>query len=315
MSGRVVLPSALLKLGAVCLEGVGLVVFLFPVVVVADCCEGWEERHPEWIWCDDFESTGALSDRYFEHQDDEGDFVVLDRVGRSGSRGLRARFQAGEVSAGSLKKSFGQTLNSYIGRHAARSSESFREVYWRFYFRRSADWKGGGGAKLSRATVFVAGEGWAQGMIAHLWSGGDENAFLLVDPASGIGTDGVLRSTRYNDFGNLRWLGYRQGKFPLFADEHAGKWFCIEAHVRLNRPGEKDGVFEYWINDQLQVRREELNWHGDWNRVPERPMINAIFLESYWNAGSPQLQERYFDDFVISTGRIGCECADEADAP
>jgi hypothetical protein len=34
--------------------------------------------------------------------------------------------------------------------------------------------------------------------------------------------------------------------------------------------------------------------------------INAVYLENYWNEGSPQPQDRYFDNFVIATERIGC---------
>jgi hypothetical protein len=37
-------------------------------------------------------------------------------------------------------------------------------------------------------------------------------------------------------------------------------------------------------------------------------MINAVLFENYWNAGSPVTQERYFDNIVISTSRIGCGC-------
>jgi len=36
--------------------------------------------------------------------------------------------------------------------------------------------------------------------------------------------------------------------------------------------------------------------------------INAIFIENYWNSGSPKEQQRYFDNFVVSTKRIGCLC-------
>jgi hypothetical protein len=42
----------------------------------------------------------------------------------------------------------------------------------------------------------------------------------------------------------------------LFDTTHVGKWYCIEAHTRLNDPGRSDG--------------------------------------------------RYFDNFVVSTQRIGC---------
>ena len=268
------------------------------------CCE-WQTKHPEWVWCDDFESDQALVERYFEYSDDDGDFAVADGVGVDGSRGLRAVFQKGEVSAGSLKKSFGRTKHPYIGRHAERPGESFPEIFWSFSFRRQADWIGGGGAKLTRATVMASANSWSQGMIAHLWSSGPNNHYLLIDPASGISPQGILKSRRYNDFPNLRWLGNQPGKFPLFAKKYADRWFTIEAHVKLNTPGKSDGVFEYWIDGQLQVRKDQLNWHGDWNRNPDHPMINAIFLENYWNAGSPKVQERYFDNLIISTRRIG----------
>ena len=34
--------------------------------------------------------------------------------------------------------------------------------------------------------------------------------------------------------------------------------------------------------------------------------LNAVFFENYWNDGSSQDQERYLDNFVISTEPIGC---------
>ena len=34
--------------------------------------------------------------------------------------------------------------------------------------------------------------------------------------------------------------------------------------------------------------------------------INTLFLENYWNDGSPQDQYRYFDNLVVSTQPIGC---------
>jgi hypothetical protein len=45
-----------------------------------------------------------------------------------------------------------------------------------------------------------------------------------------------------------------------------------------------------------------MNWLGSFAAFA----WNAVFLENYVNAGAPQAQERYFDDFVVSTQRIGC---------
>jgi hypothetical protein len=263
------------------------------------------ETAPEGtIFCDDFESEASLKDRYFEYDDNGGDFVRMEKVGRDGSAGMRAIWQQGETSAGSLKKSFGRTPEEYIGNHAALPEKDFKEIYWRIDVKRQAGWKGGGADKLTRAIVF-AGPNWSEGMMAHIWS--SEN-YLVLDPASGIDENGTIKSTKYNDFANLRWLGNKKGTTDLFSDANAGKWYCVVAHVKLNTRGLSDGVFEFWIDDKLQAGSYNLNWHGNWNADPKNYMINAVLFENYWNKGSPQLQERYFDNILISSKPIKCDC-------
>ena len=266
-------------------------------------CQDWQTRHPEWIFCDDFEDDTPLQrqGRYFEYDSDGGDFIVADGVGLNGSRGMRVRFQTGEVSAGALHLAFGRVPGASFDR-GLRSGEDFRDVYYRVYMRNEAGWTGSP-AKLSRAMVF-AGANWSQAMIAHLWSSGN---FLLVDPASGADANGNVATTKYNDFDNLHWLGNQRGVTPIFAPQNADRWFCIEAHVRLNDPGQANGVQEFWIDGKLEARRTGLNFVGTYTDY----RINAIFLENYWNAGSPKVQERYFDSFVVSTKPIGCLCPAE----
>lgn len=257
------------------------------------------------IFCDDFENGEPLTNRYFEINTNGGDFIPLDNVGRDGSRGMRVRWQAGEVGAGGLSKSFGRTPSNYIGKHAAYPDSTFTEIYWRMDVRMQEGWQGGGPAKLSRA-LCLANANWATGAMAHVWSGGTEDHFLGIDPASGIDVNGNLVSTKYNDFANLRWLGFKVGNIPLFDDAKSGQWFCVESHVKLNSIDLSDGIFEFWINDTFQAGSYNLNWHGDWNANPNNYGINAIFFENYWNAGSPVDQERYFDNLVIATAPIGC---------
>ena len=259
------------------------------------------------IFCDDFESTAPLADRYFEYGDANGGFVPMDGVGRDGSRGMRVKWQVGQVGAGGFKKSLGRTPDSYIGNHAVNPTSDYDEIYWRIDLSTQLGWQGGGADKLSRATT-LANSNWAQGMIAHIWSAGTDNEFLVIDPASGIDAEGNLVSTSYNDFANFRWLGAKVGNIDLFSTENSGKWYCIEAHAKINTIGANDGIFEFWINDTLQAGSYNLNWHGDWNADSLNYFINAIFIENYWNSGSPVAQERYLDNFVISTDRIGCNC-------
>jgi hypothetical protein len=253
-----------------------------------------------WIWCDDFEQNRLSS--YFEYDNSGGGFSRQAGVGVSSSMGMRAQFSQGQVGAGSLHLAMGRTPQSYFAAVDAGTTD-YRELYWRVFLRHEPGWQGGGGDKLSRAFIFASPNTWAQAMIAHVWSGspGKEN-FLSIDPASGTDTSGNVVTTAYNDFPNLRWLGLRYSTTPIFDAAHVGEWYCIEARVRLNDAGQSNGVFQVWIDGQLEIENTGMNWVGSYSDYG----INAVYLENYWNDGSPVSQERYMDNFVVSTQPVGC---------
>ncbi|HQH26168.1 MAG TPA: hypothetical protein PLP17_02130 [Oligoflexia bacterium] len=253
------------------------------------------------IFSDDFESDQPLGERYFEYDDASGSFARAPRVGINGSYAMQARWQPGQVEAGSLKLAFGRTPAGLGAVPPRFTEQDFRDVYWRLYLRNEPGWNGIPD-KLSRATSFASNDSWAQAMIAHVWSSNTEPV-LVLDPASGIGGDNNLVTTQYNDFDNLRWLGAESGSTAVFAVENAGRWFCIEAHARLNSPGAADGVFELWIDGQPEASISGLDWVGGWQDYG----INAVFVENYWNAGAPGERVRYIDNLVVSTGYIGCD--------
>jgi uncharacterized protein YjdB len=251
---------------------------------------------PAWIWCDDFSQDRLGS--YFEYDPSSGSFVRAAGVGMDGTSGLRAHFNAGQVNAGSLKLAFGRGPSSYM-RPVDAGTANYRDLFWRVFLRNAPNWTGGGGDKLGRLTIF-ASPVWAQALIAPISSSGINN--LAMDPVSGTDEQGNLRTIGYNDFANWRWLGAVQGSTPLFASNQVGQWYCIETHVSVNDEGQSNGVFEFWINGTLQARSANLNWVGSYNAYG----LNALFLENYWSQGSPQEQERYFDNLIVSTQRIGC---------
>lgn len=255
-----------------------------------------------WIWCDDFERDRL--DAYFEYDDAEEAFVPMDGVGVAESRGMRVRYREGVVDAGALHLAFGRTPQPYF-RTVDGGTALYRSLYWRHYLRVPRDWVGHGGDKLSRAMSLASPDHWGQAMIAHVWSGGVEGgpgAHLVIDPASGIGVDGALATTGYNDFPNLRWLGLASSGTPIFEPAHRGVWRCVEAHVALDDPGRANGIFRLWIDGVLEAERVGLRWVGPFRDYG----LNAVFLENYWNDGAPATQERYIDNFVVSTERIGC---------
>ncbi len=248
------------------------------------------EQDPAVIWYDDFDEP-RRQDRYAEK---EGDVSAEARFGDQG-QALPMRYPRGSRGSGGRKVFFGDSPAHPA--QAARRGESFTDVYWRIYVKHQPGWTGGGPAKLSRATSLVP-PGWRQAMIAHVWSSGDA---LTLDPASGVKGDRVV-TTRYNDFANLKWLGNNPAsQFRLDSREESGRWVCVEARVKLNTPGQRDGLNQLWIDGRLEAERRNLDWRGSYTSHG----INAVFLEAYWNDGSPVDQSRWIDNFVISTQPIG----------
>lgn len=242
------------------------------------------------IWYDDFD----LEERNKQYPEAGGKLTREVRFGDKG-KSLEMFYGKGQRGTGGRKVFFGDSPT--YRRHVVRANESFDDVYWRIYVKHPATWQGGGPAKLSRATSLVP-PGWSQAMIAHVWSSGEAPT---LDPATGV-RNGQVVTTRYNDFKNLKWLGNRPAsKFLLHGRDGLGWWVCVEARAKLNTPGKKDGPQQLWIDGRLEAERENLDWRGTFT---ERG-INAVFLEAYWNQGSPVDQSRWIDHFVVSTKPIG----------
>lgn len=274
-----------------------IIIFFLPSssYAVEPFCPGGSNPQASVIWCDDFDDSTPISQKYFEYDDNGGDFIRIAREGIDGSFAMQVKWETGEVTAGSLKRGFGRNPVS----SQSHSNTDFYEIYWRQYVKYQAGWTGNP-YKLSRATIFAASN-WSQAMIAHIWGDGIGDT-LIMDPATGIDQSGRLVTTKYNDFNNLRWLGARRGVTQVFSTSLSGQWHCVETRVRLNTAGSADGVFEFWVDGKLEASRTDLNWIGTWRAHG----INAVFFENHWNDGAPGPRIRHIDNIVISTQRIGC---------
>src|SRR5579871_542143 len=245
------------------------------------------ESDPSTIWYDDFDGPPK------SYGEAAGDLDAAQSLGGTG-KSLACVYAEGGQGVGNRKIFFGDFPSS----KGVRRGEKFEEIYWRIYVKHQSGWAGGGEAKLSRATSIVS-DRWAQAMIAHVWRGTGDS--LTLDPASGV-RGNVIVTTRYNDFANLHWLGNKPSSaFRFSSADESGWWVCVESYAKLNTPGGKDGVNQLWIDGRLEARRDHLDWRGTYDAHG----INAVFLEAYWNQGSPVAQTRWIDNFVISTRPIG----------
>ena len=241
------------------------------------------------IWFDDF-------DEKKQYMDSTGDIDKNMYYGENGAS-MFAGFKKGDVSGkGNRKVAFGDFPQ---GHNIVKKNRQFGEIYWRIYVKHEHGWEGRP-AKMSRATSIVTDK-WQQAMIAHVWSGADNS--LTLDPARGVvdQTD-QFKTTKYNDFDNLFWLGNKpNSNFQISDTKESGYWVLVESRAKLNTPGKNDGINQLWIDGRLEIERTNLNFRGSYTKHG----INAVFLESYWNTGSPKDQGRWFDNFVVSTQPIG----------
>jgi hypothetical protein len=258
-------------------------------------CVGWQQAHPNWLWCDDFESDASLEQNYFDVERADGRLRVSTDSAFGGNGSLRGTYISSSASAGSIKLSFGRTPVA----QKRYTDRDFNEVYWRFYMKTSSNWTGNA-FKVSRATVFSASN-WSQAAIGHLWEDGESSLGMGIDPVSGVVGSQVV-TTKYNDFANMTWLGKRNGPTQVYAAANRDKWTCVELRMKLNTPGQSDGVFAYWVNDNLEAQSTNLNWRGSYTGYG----INAILMENYRSITAAQSQDRYLDNLVVSTQRIGC---------
>jgi hypothetical protein len=97
----------------------------------------------------------------------------------------------------------------------------------------------------------------------------------------------------------------------------AGRWYCMEVHMKLNTPaagageqGKRDGLVELWMDGEQIGREEGLRFRDIPTLKIDRLFVNAYF--GGWHT-SPKDQRIFYDNFVMATEYIGPTVAvDEA---
>lgn len=93
-----------------------------------------------------------------------------------------------------------------------------------------------------------------------------------------------------------------QGKDVDFA-ANPTRWYCIEAHVRVNDSGQSNGVIEAWVDDVLVMRYTGMDLS------PGDDYFRAVMgTGSKINTGTRAIA-RWTDDLALGTQRIGCRAA------
>jgi hypothetical protein len=237
-------------------------------VNAGDFVERWAD-HPEWLWFDDFESGAALKTNYQDVSTSGFSVETTDAV--SGSRALRQHYTNGMVDAGWIIRS---------------SNEGFPTHLFMRYYHKFENGFSGFPPKMARMRYRNLSN-WSAPLEVHCWINTNK---IVADVKA-------MDSKQANDVG---WLPIARTNFSFENPVNVGRWVCFEMEVQLNTPGKQDGLYRMWADDSLIVERLNVDLRGS-----QSYLINEVMLDCYWNSGSPKEQNRYYDNFVISTQKIG----------
>ncbi len=139
--------------------------------------------------------------------------------------------------------------------------------------------------------------------------GGDCN----VGGTKPTGYDGWSARNMWRSEGDIVQYVYHPGQPSIYGEDLSygdnfrlsSNWQTIEHRVKINTPGQYDGVIEAWVDGRLALRRTDLQF-----RKTNKFAIDQLKINSFWGGNdqswAPTRDESfYFDDIILSTKRIG----------
>jgi len=243
-------------------------------------CKNWQQKHPEWLWCDGFEDNLSLTDKY----EDTGlnGLSVSSDDSYSGSKSIKQHYDSDQTNAGWIAKYYCDALGEDYG-------DCQDEIYMRWHHKFEEGFEG---MPPKMARIRDVDPGWNKmTMVAYWIKSSDEDKPIFADVYA-------PHSSQSND---VDYLPQAISDFNYSDPENIGRWTCHEMYIKQNTPGNNDGKYVFWADGKEIIRRENVDLLGDTSQN-----LNYLMLDAYFNGGSPKPQNRYFDNWVVSTERIGC---------
>lgn len=91
-------------------------------------------------------------------------------------------------------------------------------------------------------------------------------------------------------------------------------WQCWELRLKMNSaPGVADGIYQFWINDELMISVTDLAWSDSGSQVSPRLNWNYVILGgnsfNHFAPNTAEAEQWYaVDDLIISTEKVGMDC-------
>jgi len=194
-------------------------------------------------------------------------------------------------------------LNHHL-RFAAWPGGEPEEAYFRYHLRLSDNWYpvvDGGKLPGFAGTYGRAGWGNRPADGVNGWSA--RGAFMRHDaqgePDSPWRPIGTYAYTASNEGRSGQVWGWNLGPTGRLT---RNRWYSIEQYLKLNTPGQTNGVYRAWIDGHLAFERTDLHWRD----------VTALKIESVWlnvfHGGTARTDRDltlYMDNLVVARRYIG----------
>jgi len=172
-------------------------------------------------------------------------------------------------------------------------------LYGRYYLRLGEDWDPGSGGKLPGPAGTYNRAGWGGRKVDGTDGWSARMGFKTSKTRQGetqvyFYTYHVDMSGQYGS--NFLWDIENRGSL------RNGRWYCIETYVKMNTPGQNDGVLRGWVDGNLAMEKTDLRFRD----VPDLK-IETFWMNLYYGGtwSAPHEMDVYFDNVALSTGPIG----------
>ncbi len=189
---------------------------------------------------------------------------------------------------------YGASMEFAFRKHGLEEPE---EIYFRYYLRFGDDWDPRQGGKLPGIDGTYGRAGWGgrpsdgrNGWSARGLFDGQKNGKTPI----GFYCYHADMKGRYGS----HWVWDRQQRGFL----ENNRWYCIEQQVKMNTPGQNDGILRGWVDGQLAFERTDVRMRDVADLKIESIWIN-LYHGGTWVAQSED--HLYLDNIVIARGYVG----------
>ena len=171
-----------------------------------------------------------------------------------------------------------------------------QEIYFRYYLRFGKTWRTLDGGKLPGITgnIGTCGYGGESCNGADGWSA--RGAFDVLDIRGRVPIGSYIYDGEMEDRGDTYGTQYWWKALAR------ARWYCVEHYVKLNTPGQRDGIYRGWVDGVLVFEKTDFVF-----RKVAALTVESIWMNVYHGGTAPvdRTIHLYIDNLVVAATYIG----------